>query len=245
MKHLLYFLTLAFLNVTATYASHDEAARNASNAALKNAEKYEQEVSQFLDELANGGSSPKPQGSFFFSDGDDEKENSPEPDAQNPYGTVQSNIPLPSFKKGEACNGKCSAQTLQEMRSFRAQGPSQVLVFASFSMPDESLKALSDQARRSGCRLIMRGLLENFFQKTQKRAFELGIHYEIDPNLFEEFDVKSVPTFIHARVEKGILTPKGHDRLSGNVSLAYALEELSKNGTLQGSGEALKKLRRR
>lgn len=235
-------LFLTFWCFEVVSGPHDETAQRASNMAFQNAEKYEQEVAKFLDEIANSGGHSKPQGSFFFNETGDEKLNVSRHDTQTSEVEVQSNIPLPSFKKKKSCDGKCATQSLQSLRSFKAMGPSQLLVFASFSMPDESLKALSRDAQKSGCRLIMRGLYENSFQKTQKKASALGIQYEIDPNLFEEFKVEVVPTFIHAHVEKGTLVSKEYDRLSGNISLYYALKELSQNGTIQGAGESLKKL---
>lgn len=172
---------------------YTETAREAIDAALLNAQQYENQVQELLDD--------------------------PE------------NTEIPPLKKGKRCTD-CSAKISNVLRPHWKKEESEILIFASFSIPDESLKALSDQARQRGCRLIMRGLYENSFQKTRTKALELGVSFEIDPNLFEAFNIKSVPTFIQGRVEKGRLILKDHDRLVGNVSLNYVLEGFLKEGEI-------------
>ena len=108
----------------------------------------------------------------------------------------------------------------------------ETLVFVSLTMPDAALKTLSEEARISGARLVMRGLLDNSFSRTSTRMRELGIDGEIDPLLFDSFKVERVPTFIRCRRSGEELMVQGHDRLSGNVPLSYALKTLKEKGEL-------------
>jgi conjugal transfer pilus assembly protein TrbC len=91
----------------------------------------------------------------------------------------------------------------------------QLIVFVSFSMPDEALKYLYYHVAKEGGRLVIRGLLNDSFQQTKAKLEQLGIGIDIDPPLFEEFNVKRVPTFVF-----------GNQKLLGNVSVKYALETM-------------------
>ena len=58
----------------------------------------------------------------------------------------------------------------------------------------------------------------------------------IDPNLFNSFDIKHVPSFVVAKQETclGVISCKPQfDKISGNVSVQYALEQIQKNGEVQ------------
>lgn len=101
---------------------------------------------------------------------------------------------------------------------------SSLYVFVSFSMPLHAIKELALQAEKHQARLIVRGLVDNSFKKTVQKlaAFQSGL--EINPTLFKEFNVKNVPTFV--LLEKG----QEKNRISGNVSLTYAAEQLKGDG---------------
>lgn len=97
---------------------------------------------------------------------------------------------------------------------------SSLYVFVSFSMPLHAIKELALQAEKHQARLIVRGLVDNSFKKTVQKISEFKSGLEINPTLFKEFNVKNVPTFV--LLEKG----QEKNRLSGNVSLTYAAEQL-------------------
>ena len=112
-------------------------------------------------------------------------------------------------------------------------------VFVSFSLPDETWLTLSKELEKVGGIFILRGLPENSFKnlalKVQAlRKKGLKIPLQVDPRLFTKFDVQAIPTFVINEEEK-------FDKLSGNVSLAFALEKMS----LRGETENAKKLRKR
>lgn len=90
-----------------------------------------------------------------------------------------------------------------------------VFIFVSLSMPIESLKSLYKEAYSKGIPLIIRGLKNNSFKDTAEAIKALEISVQIDPNLFEKYEIKTVPTFI-ANHHNEVL------QIKGNVSLSYA-----------------------
>lgn len=121
------------------------------------------------------------------------------------------------------------------------------LVFISFSMPEETLKALNTQVNRIGGKLVLRGLVKGSFRETAQKLKELQIDIIIDPTLFEAYQIDRIPTFIlrnapTTSVEEDVT----FDRLTGNVSLEYVLEQFSAHGNTQHEAlEMLQTLRRK
>ncbi|GAO98998.1 type-F conjugative transfer system pilin assembly protein [Caedimonas varicaedens] len=115
----------------------------------------------------------------------------------------------------------------------------ELLVFVSLGMPEASLKQLAMEAekttegqRKLKARLVIRGLLDNSFKTTLTRLQELKISVDIDPTLFDLFEVERVPTFIRCRVTSEGAIKEGHDRLAGNIFLRDAREKLTRQGEL-------------
>lgn len=104
-----------------------------------------------------------------------------------------------------------------------------LLVFVSSSMSKESLKTLSKEVEEYGGTLIVRGFKDNEFKNSIEYFPE---SFLIDPELFEEFKVVNVPTFV-------LLEDNRHDRMSGFVSTRYALEQFAKNGDMKQEAKAL------
>jgi len=103
-----------------------------------------------------------------------------------------------------------------------------LLVFVSFSIPLETLKAIGSQVNKVGGKLVFRGLINGSFKETIEKLKELQEEVIIDPPLFETFNVKNVPTFV-LRQERSMISLEtgAYDRLQGNVSLHYALEQFA------------------
>ncbi|MFA7606532.1 MAG: type-F conjugative transfer system pilin assembly protein TrbC [Rhodocyclaceae bacterium] len=128
------------------------------------------------------------------------------------------------------------------------------LIFVSFSLPEDSLRALLAEAGRTGAPLVLRGLMEDSMQHTAARLGELlGTQNDreasaesspslaIDPTLFERFDVDQVPAFVLPQDTLAPCTPEGcpvpeHLKVAGDVSLAYALGVMAREagGTTLG-----------
>lgn len=120
-----------------------------------------------------------------------------------------------------------------------------LLVFISFSMPIEGLKTLGKQVNQLGGKLVLRGLLEGSFKKTIAKLKEIQEEIIIDPTLFEVFNINVVPTFIFRQKVSEISHEAGlYDRLQGNVSLNFALEQFASSGN-QEAVQLLQILRRK
>jgi len=98
-----------------------------------------------------------------------------------------------------------------------------ILVFVSFSMPKAALIELSDQSQKYGATLVLRGIHEDSFLKMKDKIMEIspkGLHLDIHPDLFKQYGIKRVPTFV--LVKNGAEV----NRLSGNVTLEFAHQKL-------------------
>lgn len=124
-----------------------------------------------------------------------------------------------------------------------------VLVFASFSMPKESLKNYLIEARKIQAPLLIRGLINNSFKDTTKAVMALLPDNKggmlLDPTLFKRFNIKKVPAVVV--IDKTCLLDDkcaDYDVIYGNVTLAYALKKIAQQGSSQSSlaAEALKEL---
>lgn len=110
-------------------------------------------------------------------------------------------------------------------------------VFVSFSMPDTALLTFSHALERTGGTLVFRGIPSNSFQAFAKKILELkgkgmGAQVAVDPESFQNFEIKNVPTIC---LDSGGESSK----ISGNVSLRYALSKFSEQEKLQEKAKEL------
>ncbi len=122
------------------------------------------------------------------------------------------------------------------MAAGRGEAP-QFIVFASLSMPEAALRRLIADTAAAGGIVVFRGFPNNSLKdfgamlgkvvSREEQATNIGI----DPRLFRAFDVRAVPTYVSVASDfdlcaglncKSVVPP--HDRMSGNVTVAYALE---------------------
>lgn len=114
---------------------------------------------------------------------------------------------------------------------------SRVIVFASLSMPTESLRRLAADAALAGVPIYFRGLRYGLGPGKTQRGLaelqplvELGASVQIHPEAFEMYGVRSVPVFVVASGsgECGRSSCENAvGRVSGDVSLGYALQKLA------------------
>lgn len=104
------------------------------------------------------------------------------------------------------------------LSSTNALAKAQTYIFVSFSMPDTALKSYFIEAKQASAILVMRGLKNNSFLQTKAKADELAISFNIDPNLFEQYQITSVPVII---VDNGQGRVK---KLTGHIALMKAIE---------------------
>ena len=124
----------------------------------------------------------------------------------------------------------------------------QVFLFASFSIPDASLRSMMNEARDAGVPVLFRGFVNNSVFETRERLLDVFgsdeniVGFSIDPTMFLRFDVDAVPAVVvTARpVEpcetmgcQGDVAPP-HDIIRGNIPLLAALD-ISARGGGEGS----------
>lgn len=124
------------------------------------------------------------------------------------------------------------------------------VVFASLSMPEASLARLIADTTRAGGMVVFRGFPDNsarlFAEGLRKvvRDERQEAHIAIDPRLFRAFRVTAAPTFVVTASDYALCdgldctsAVPGHDRMTGNVSVGYALESFAR-GAGPGAGVA-------
>ncbi|ULB12509.1 type-F conjugative transfer system pilin assembly protein TrbC (plasmid) [Cereibacter azotoformans] len=126
-------------------------------------------------------------------------------------------------------------------------GETRAILFASFSMPDTSLRQMMREATAHDLTVVFRGFVNNSVFDTRARLEEVfaedetGEAFGIDPTLFRRFDIRSVPALVVLAEDLGDCAtpacesdpPPRHDRVSGNVPLETALRVIA-----AGNGEA-------
>ncbi len=130
-------------------------------------------------------------------------------------GEVTENLFAPTKPKNSCASSfiKNLAKPKEEITGKR------LLIFVSFSMPESSLKSLTEEAKTHNAVLVMRGLHEDSFVKTAAKLKELEVSVDIHPELFETYRITSVPTFIEVNDKEE------KNRLSGNVSLKFCVSK--------------------
>ena len=114
-----------------------------------------------------------------------------------------------------------------------------VYVFASFSMPDASLKSLIRQGELTSVPIVFRGLVDNSIEATMRAVHSLYKEGEkpesgavIDPTLFQRFAIDQVPAVVVAKKAAVACTPTDcpipeHVKIAGDVPLRYALDRIA------------------
>ncbi len=119
-----------------------------------------------------------------------------------------------------------------------------ILIFISFSMPDENIKSWLIEANTIGASVILRGLIDNNWLKTLARTNSLlkddnrgGV--QIDPELFQDFNITQVPAVVivapsstPCRTQTTCNSYGRFDVITGNISMRYALEKLQADGDI-------------
>ncbi|MBC2668230.1 type-F conjugative transfer system pilin assembly protein TrbC [Novosphingobium piscinae] len=117
------------------------------------------------------------------------------------------------------------------------------VAFASLSMPPAALREMIRDVTRAGGVVALRGLPGNSARALTAALARVASPGEplgnvgIDPRLFRAFEVEAVPTYVVAASDfdlcdgfdcRDAVPP--HDRMSGNVSAAYALGTFAHGG---------------
>lgn len=120
---------------------------------------------------------------------------------------------------------------------------SRFIAFASTSMPPAALRNMIDQVTRAGGVVVFRGLPQNSAKALTAALSKVARPGEpltsvgIDPRLFRAFGIEAVPTYVVAGSDFDLCDGfdcttqvPPHDRMTGNVSAAHALETFARGG---------------
>lgn len=110
------------------------------------------------------------------------------------------------------------------------ENANKLLVFISFSMPQEAIKELLIQSTQYDSVLVIQGLVDNSFPKTINTITNLvnkagqrgGV--TIEPNLFELYKINSVPAFV---INHDNTLDSDFDVVYGASGIKHALEIMS------------------
>lgn len=117
-----------------------------------------------------------------------------------------------------------------------------VYIFISFSMPPVSLQQWAAQAQKIHAPLVIQGLVEDSFPKTQQAVAALSKDGQggvvLDPRLFDRYHITRVPTVvvIHPVVaapcspQQSCWRPEMSDVVTGDVGLETALQTMADHG---------------
>jgi conjugal transfer pilus assembly protein TrbC len=131
----------------------------------------------------------------------------------------------------------CQSSLIKPVEGERSDKEEDLIIFVSLGMPKEALKKYYLDAEAVGGRLIIQGLVNNSFIETHKALVDLNINIDIDPTLFDRYEVSQVPVIMSS-------AGRQKDQIAGNMTLEAALEIFSKEGdTFKQANEMLKKLR--
>lgn len=129
-----------------------------------------------------------------------------------------------------------------------------ILIFISFSMPEKSIEAYLRDAKKIHASIVIRGLIDNSFQKTFQRMATLvkssgGDGVELNPIWFKRFNIKTVPAVVivseNSPCFKNNICQKDHDFdvITGDITLASALRIIRDRGITKAVAQpALEKL---
>ena len=111
---------------------------------------------------------------------------------------------------------------------FTNEALSQRWVMVSFSMPNQLLLETLKDCARFKIPAVINGLYNDSMPQTMEKIGELSVEIpelqmQIDPTLFDKFDIKQVPAVVEAQ-------GKCFDVVYGNIPLKTALEKIAQFG---------------
>jgi conjugal transfer pilus assembly protein TraW len=119
---------------------------------------------------------------------------------------------------------KDAPEIKKQCQSERPKGD-MLYYFFSFSMPEDRIRQVMQEAARTGAVMVLRGLYGGSIESTAKKLAGIygkrGYPVEIDPTLFDDFKIKTVPTILEKREGKGVW------QAEGDISLKYAIAKFA------------------
>ena len=122
------------------------------------------------------------------------------------------------------CYGCCGASDDDFSLNFDIEKETEFYAFVSLSMPKNTLKEISNHIEKIGGTFVFRGLpggsFANFVGEVAGlRALDINTNITIDPDLFEDYGVEVVPTFVYVKDD-------AFEKIVGNVSVLWVFREM-------------------
>ena len=148
---------------------------------------------------------------------------------------------MPSLDGAEGFDPAALAEkyrTMKEGMSKSAKDSAELVVFVSLSMPPAALNRIGEQAKKAGAIVVFRGLKYGLRKgawadsmNALKPIADTGADVQINPELFDRFNVQAVPTLVVSAAPQegcqGNACAASSASVVGDVSMDYALEKLS------------------
>lgn len=117
------------------------------------------------------------------------------------------------------------------------QAGERVYIFVTLDMPKSTLRKLAQDVAKVDGALVLRGFYDGSLKKTYARIGELGLksgNIQVNPDAFHKYKIDKAPSFV--LVKKlgmyesldldGCAIPEDYIKISGDVSLDFALEKM-------------------
>lgn len=155
---------------------------------------------------------------------------------------TQSKLPMPAAPN--LPTPKPAGISIEQLASKYQQKPAQkvaadsyeVAIFISLSMPIESIQRFAQHANKIGGMLLIRGFKDDSLRATTEAVRGLGIakaNLQINPAAFTKYKINAVPAVVVTRTDaatrvdgEGCALPETYAGIYGDVTLAYALEQI-------------------
>jgi len=123
----------------------------------------------------------------------------------------------------------------------KAKRMDDLLVFVSFSMPEESLKRVIKDVTKLGGSVVLNGFKDNSIPSTAIAIRDLSDaigNVIVNPVAFTKYHVSAVPTVVLVKAEalnevdlNGCALPDAYAAATGDVTLRYSLEQIGQHNS--------------
>lgn len=151
-------------------------------------------------------------------------------------------LATPDFARPPALSGQdtdyiTSLARQQQQQAKQDDSAPAIMMFVSFSMPDDDLRERVKDAAGLGVTVSLRGMVNGDMRQTGTRIAQLVKEtntggMQIDPVSFRRYGITSVPTLV-------VTCEKKSDRVSGDISLREALKKVAEDGDCAGVAESV------
>lgn len=143
----------------------------------------------------------------------------------------------PPVMSGQDADYIASLKRQQQQQTKPDDRAPAVMMFVSFSMPEDDLRERVKDAAGLGVTVSLRGMVNGDMRQTGTRIAQLVKEtntggMQIDPVSFRRYGITSVPTLV-------VTCDRRTDRVLGDISLREALKKVAEDGDCAGVAESV------